>query len=61
MGASGALKFLGLQLIESPATEVSSEESYSVACDPVFMDDDEFVTSADQTVSMGSTDSNMSL
>ena len=31
-GASGALRSLGLQLLESLTTEVSSEESHSVAC-----------------------------
>ena len=59
-GASRALGSLGLQLLESPTTEVSSKESHSVACELVFMDDDDLVTSADGTVSMGSTDSNMS-
>ena len=59
-GAAGALRSLGLQLLESPTTEVSSEESHSVACELVFMEDDDLVTSADETVSMGSTGSKMS-
>ena len=60
-GASGALQSLGLQLIESPTADVSSNDSLSVVCALHFMDEDEFVTSADETISMGSTDSDMSL
>ena len=59
-GAIGALRSLGLQLIDSPASDVSSEDSTSVVCALNFMEEDEFATSADETVSMGSTDSNMS-
>ena len=55
--ASGALRSLGLQLIDSPASDVLSEDSKSVVCALNFMEEDEFATSADETVSMGSTDS----
>ena len=52
-GAAGTLRSLGLQLIESPVTDTSSERSQSVACTLHFMDEDDLVTSADETVSMG--------
>ena len=39
----------------------SSTDNQSVACELHFTDDDEFVTSADETVSMGSMESDMSL
>ena len=55
------LRSLGLELIESPVTTTSSERSQSVACALHFMDEDDLVTSADETVSMGSTDSDLSL
>ena len=54
-GAAGTLRSPGLQLIESPVTNTSSERSQSVACALHFMDKDDLVTSADETVSMGST------
>ena len=54
-GAEGTLRSLGLQLIESPVTDASSDDSQSVACTLHFMDEDDLVTSADETVSMGST------
>ena len=60
-GAAGTLKSLGLQLIESPVTNTSSERSQSVTCALHFMDEDDLVTSADETVSMGSTDTDSSL
>ena len=60
-GAAGTLRALGLQLIESPVEETSSEEDHSVACELVFMSDEGIVTSANETVSMGSTASDMSL
>ena len=60
-GAAGTLRSLGLELIESPVTATSSERSQSVACALHFMDEDDLVTSADETVSMGSTDSDSSL
>ena len=58
-GATGALRSLGLQLIDSPASNVSVEDSRSVVCALNFMEEDEFAMPADETVSMGSTDSNM--
>ena len=58
--ASRALRFLGLQLIDSPTSAVSSEDSWSVVCALNFMEQDEFATSADEIVSMGSIVSNMS-
>ena len=60
-GAAGTLRSLGLELIESPVTDTSSERSQSAACALHFMDEDDLVTSADETVSMGSTDSDSSL
>ena len=39
-GAAGALRSLGLQLIESPDTDVSSDDSQSVACALQFMDEE---------------------
>uniref|UniRef100_A0A7S4G6P4 Uncharacterized protein n=1 Tax=Eutreptiella gymnastica TaxID=73025 RepID=A0A7S4G6P4_9EUGL len=60
-GAVGALRSLGLQLIESPVTDVSSDDSQSVVCALQFMDEDDLVTSADETVSMASTDTDSSL
>ena len=60
-GAEGTLRSLGLQLIESPVTDASSECSQSVACALHFMDEDDLVTSADETVSMGSTNTDSSL
>ena len=59
--AAGALRSLGLQLIESPVTDVSSDDSQSVVCALQFMDEDDLVTSADETVSMASTDTDSSL
>ena len=59
-GATGALRSLGLQLIDAPASDVSSEDSRSVVCALNFMEENEFATSADETVSVGSTDSKMS-
>ena len=53
IGASGAHRSVGLQLIESPIEEDSPEESHSVACELVFMEDDDLVTSADETITMG--------
>ena len=47
-GASGTLKALGLHLIDSLAEEISFEEDHSVACELVFMDDEDFVTSVDE-------------
>ena len=47
--------------MESPVTDTSSEHSQSVACALHFMDEHDLVTSADETVSMGSTDTNSSL
>ena len=45
-GASGALLSLslGLQLIDSPASDVSSEDSRSVVCALNFMEEDKFAT-----------------
>ena len=60
-GAAGTLRSLGLELIESPVTDTSSERSQSVACALHFMDEDDLVTSADETVSMGSTASDSSM
>ena len=60
-GAVGALRSLGLQLIESPVTDVSSDDSQSVVCALQFMDEDDLITSANETVSMGSTDTDSSL
>jgi enhancing lycopene biosynthesis protein 2 len=59
--AAGALQSLGLQLIESPVTDVSSDDSQSVVCALQFMDEDDLITSANETVSMGSTDTDSSL
>ena len=53
--ASGTLRALGLHLIESPVEDTSSEEDRSIACELVFMSDEEFARSADETISMGST------
>ena len=50
-----------MQLIELPVEDTSSEEDRSVAREFVFVSDEEFATSADETVSMGSTASDMSL
>ena len=44
-GATGALRSLGLQLIDSPASDVSSKDSRSVICAVNFMEEDEFATS----------------
>ena len=60
-GAEGTPRSLGLQLIKSLATDASSECSQSIACALHFMDEDDLVTSADETVSMGSTDTDSSL
>ena len=59
LGASRAPRSLGLQLIESPTQDALSTDEQLVACEVCCMDDDEFVTSVDETVSMGSTESNM--
>ena len=59
-GAAGTLGAVGLRLIESPAEETSSEGDHSLAFELVFMSDEDIVTSADETVSMGSTVSEMS-
>ena len=60
-GASGTLRALGLRLIELPVEDTSSEEDRFVAYELVFMSDEEFATCVDETVSMGSTASDMSL
>ena len=60
-GASGARRSLGLQLIESPTQDTLSIDDQPVACDLCFMDDDDFITSIDETVSMGSTESDVSM
>ena len=60
-GAEGTLRSLCLQLIESPVTDAPSDCSQCVACALHFMDEDDLVTSADETVSMGSTDTDSSL
>ena len=56
-GASGASRSLGLQLIDSPADEATSSDDQSVVCAIRFMDDDAQM----KAVSMGNTDSDMSL
>ena len=59
--AAGALRSLSLQLIESPVTGVSFDNSNPVVCALPFMDEDDLVTSADETVSTGSTDTESAL
>ena len=59
--AEGTLRSLGLQLILSLVTDVTSDDSQFVACALHFMDEDDLVTSADETVSMGSTNTDSSL